>query len=114
MPVDKVLQGVQYCATQNKRSESNMITMHPGMYLKASYVEAKQVTQAELARKLEVSPAIVSRLLNGRADLSVLMALRLEKAFDRSAESWLQMQMEYDIERLRDIEGFPKPKRRTR
>ena len=36
-------------------------------------------------------------MLNGRASVSPEMALRLAKAFDTTPESWLGMQMEYDL-----------------
>ena len=39
----------------------------------------------------------LSELLNGRAGVSPEMALRLAKAFDTTPESWLGMQMEYDL-----------------
>ena len=36
-------------------------------------------------------------MLNGRAGVSPEMALGLAKAFDTTPESWLGMQMEYDL-----------------
>ena len=45
-------------------------------------------------------PAL-SNLLNGNAALSPEMAVRLEKAFGGSADLWLQMQVNYDLARVR-------------
>ncbi|KNQ37702.1 XRE family transcriptional regulator, partial [Salmonella enterica subsp. enterica serovar Heidelberg] len=38
-----------------------------------------------------------SRVLNGKADLSVEMALRLSRVLGRSAESWINMQTQYSL-----------------
>jgi addiction module HigA family antidote len=74
-----------------------MITMHPGEYLTMSYVEPLKITQRELAESLGVSKSAVSRLLAGESDLSPDMAVRLSLAFDRSAESWMLMQVKHSL-----------------
>ncbi|MCV5433109.1 HigA family addiction module antitoxin, partial [Escherichia coli] len=43
------------------------------------------------------SPSTLSRVLNGKADLSVEMALRLSRVLGRSAESWINMQTQYSL-----------------
>ena len=44
-----------------------------------------------------MSRKALSELLNGKAGISPTMAIRLEKAFGGSAESWLRQQMQYDL-----------------
>ena len=78
-----------------------MITMHPGEYLYLSYIEPYKITQSELAERLGVSSAAVSRLLAGKADLSAEMAVRLSLVLDRSAESWLDMQTAHSLAQAR-------------
>lgn len=78
-----------------------MITMHPGEYLKISYLEPMRISQALLAKKMSISTACLSRILNGKSDISVSMALKLEREFDRSAESWLSMQMDFRLDQAR-------------
>ena len=39
----------------------------------------------------------LSELLNGHAGVSPEMAIRLEKAFGSTAETWLRMQLAYDL-----------------
>ena len=51
----------------------------------------------EAAEALVVTRKALSELLNGRAGVSPEMALRLAKAFNTTPESWLGMQMEYDL-----------------
>ena len=74
-----------------------MITMHPGEYLAVSYVEPYGLSQRALAERLGVSTAAVSRLLAGKADLSPEMAVRLALVFDRSAESWMELQSAHSL-----------------
>lgn len=74
-----------------------MITMHPGEYLALSYLEPLQISQAEIAHRLGVSSSSISRLVQGKADLSVDMALRLGRVLDRSPESWLKMQIQHNL-----------------
>lgn len=78
-----------------------MITMHPGEYLKLCYVEGYGLSQREIARRLGVSPAVISRLLAEKADMSPEMAVRLELAFGRSAESWMSMQTSHNLVKSR-------------
>ena len=71
--------------------------MHPGSFIKRVYLNPFNLASNELARKLQVSPGLVSRLVNGKVDLSPAMALKLSKVLGRSPESWLLMQDNYDL-----------------
>jgi addiction module HigA family antidote len=53
------------------------------------------VTQAATA--LGVSRKTLSTILNGRAGISPEMAIRLSLAFNTTAESWLNQQLQYDL-----------------
>jgi len=44
-----------------------------------------------------VSRKTLSGILNGRAGISPEMAVRLSIAFDTTAESWLNQQVQYDL-----------------
>ena len=70
---------------------------HPGEVLKALCVEPLNLTVTEVARSLGVSRKTLSAILNGRAGISPEMAVRLSIAFDTSAESWLNQQLQYDL-----------------
>ena len=71
--------------------------LHPGTFIRRVYLQPSGVGSNQLARQLKVSPGLVSRLLNGKTDVSPLMALKLSKVVGRSPESWLQMQDNYDL-----------------
>ncbi|HTR39867.1 MAG TPA: HigA family addiction module antitoxin [Bryobacteraceae bacterium] len=70
---------------------------HPGEVLKALCLEPLGLTVTEAARSLGVSRKTLSGILNGRAGISPEMAVRLSIAFDTSAESWLNQQVQYDL-----------------
>jgi addiction module HigA family antidote len=67
---------------------------HPGEVLRDYLGE---MTVAEAAKRLGVTRAHLSRILNGRAGVSAAMSLRLAAALGTSPEFWLKMQMQYDL-----------------
>jgi addiction module HigA family antidote len=71
--------------------------MHPGAFIKRVYLDPFNFGSNKLSRKLQVSTGLVSRLINGKTDLSPQMALKLSAVLGRSAESWLLMQDNYDL-----------------
>jgi putative transcriptional regulator len=52
----------------------------------------RQIRQSQLARRLDMSPAYVSRLLNGHIAPSIEMALRIARYFDKPLESIFQLE----------------------
>lgn len=70
---------------------------HPGEFITEVYLEPNHISGRELALSLGVSPSTLNRVLNGASRVSPSMALRLAKVLGRSAESWLNMQVNYDL-----------------
>lgn len=70
---------------------------HPGEVIRELCLSPLGITVTEAARALGVSRKSLSELLNGRSGVSPEMALRLAKAFDTTAETWLEQQMQYDL-----------------
>ncbi|MDA2936799.1 HigA family addiction module antitoxin [Acidobacteria bacterium AH-259-A15] len=70
---------------------------HPGEVVKKLCLEPLGVSITEAAEALGVSRKTLSSVLNGRAGISPEMAIRLSIAFDTSAESWLNQQVQYDL-----------------
>lgn len=67
---------------------------HVGLVLQ-EWLEGVSVTTA--AAKLGVTRAHLSRILNGHAGISADMALRLAACLNTTPESWLAMQLNYDL-----------------
>jgi addiction module HigA family antidote len=74
---------------------------HPGDFVRTEIIEAAGLTVTAAAEALHVSRPALSSLLNGKADLSGEMALRIEKAFGVRMDTLMRMQSSYDIARTR-------------
>jgi addiction module HigA family antidote len=70
---------------------------HPGLFVRTEIIEPLGLSVTAAARVLKVSRPALSSLLNGKADLSGQMALRIEKAFGVKMETLMRMQSAYDI-----------------
>jgi antitoxin HigA-1 len=71
---------------------------HPGEVLQDTVLRKDGgITVTEFAKCLGVSRVALSRVVNGKAAVSAELAIRLAAALRGSAESWLRMQMAYDL-----------------
>ena len=70
---------------------------HPGGILKRHYFEPLSLTITEVADDIGVSRKTLSKIINERGSITPDMALRLSKAFNTSAELWLNLQATYDL-----------------
>ena len=74
---------------------------HPGDFIWTEIIESAGLTVTAMAAALQVSRPALSSLLNGKADLSGNMALRIEKAFGMKMDTLMRMQASYDIAQTR-------------
>lgn len=74
---------------------------HPGEFIRTEIIEPLGLSVTAAAEALGVSRPALSTLLNGKADLSGEMALRIEKAFGPKMDTLMRMQSAYDIARTR-------------
>lgn len=75
---------------------------HPGEIVRAECLDPLGLTVTRAAEGLGVTRQALSDLVNGHAGISVEMAIRLAKAFGSSPETWLGMQMAYDLWQVRE------------
>lgn len=75
--------------------------VHPGAFNRAEILEPLGLSVTAAAPVLGVTRQALSNLLNGQADLSGDMALRIEKAFGVRMETLMRMQSSYDIVQTR-------------
>lgn len=68
---------------------------HPGEVLQDTVL--RTMTVIELAKHLEVSRVALSRVVNSRVAVGAELAIRLAAALGGSAESWMRMQVSYDL-----------------
>ena len=71
---------------------------HPGETLRDDVLPALGLTVTKASQELGINRVTLSRVLNGKAGISVDLALRLEAWLDGpSAESWLKGQLAFDL-----------------
>ena|ERR1700741_3085137 len=69
----------------------------PGEVLKKHVLDAKGITQDQLARAMNVSRLSVNQLVNGKRNITADMALRLSHVLGTTKEFWFNLQRDYDF-----------------
>ena len=70
---------------------------HPGEIVKHECLEPLGLSVTRAAKGLGVTRQALSDLINEKSGISVDMAIRLSKAFGSTPETWLGVQMDYDL-----------------
>jgi addiction module HigA family antidote len=70
---------------------------HPGSIVRRQGLDSLDLSVTAAAKGQRVTRQALSDLVNGKAGISIDMAIRLSKAFGSSPETWLGMQMAYDL-----------------
>lgn len=76
-----------------------LLAFHPGTYIE-DVIENLNITQREFADRLDINPKVLSELVNGEANLSPEVALKLEKLTGVEYQSWMNLQNSYDRKKL--------------
>ncbi|XKM14110.1 HigA family addiction module antitoxin [Orbaceae bacterium ac157xtp] len=79
---------------------------HPGEVIKNLWLDELNIRIRQLAQSLNVAPSTIARLINGKADVSPEMAIRLSKVLGRTPQSWLAMQDNYSVWKLEQQKDF--------
>ena len=88
---------------QKKREANSLIPgdlFVPGEYIKDE-MQARGMKQVELAEELGISKSELSLVLSGKRKINIMLALQLEKVFKIDAETWMNIQVKYDIEKVK-------------
>ena len=73
---------------------------HPGELIKSDITELG-LSVSDAAKGLGVTRQQLYRVINGQSAVTPEMAVRLEKAIGSTADTWLRMQMNYDLAQVR-------------
>ena len=73
---------------------------HPGLSVWHDCLEPLGLSVADGAKALGVTRQALNNLVRGRAGISAEMAIRLDKAFGGGAETWLRLQVAYDLAQM--------------
>jgi antitoxin HigA-1 len=72
--------------------------VHPGEVLSEEFLVPMGLTPYRLAKSIGVPQTRVSGILKGRRSITSDTALRLARFFGTSAQFWLNLQADYDLE----------------
>ena len=94
--------------TTNKRHSAKrraFVPVHPGEVILADYLEPLGMSRYALAKALGITQARLGEIIRGRRAITPDTALRLARYFGTTAEFWMGMQAQYDLEVARDTVG---------
>jgi len=72
--------------------------VHPGEILLEDFLKPLNITRYRLAKSIGVSQRRVDEICAGKRAITADTALRLARFFGTDAQSWMNLQAEYDLE----------------
>lgn len=78
---------------------------HPGRSIREDCLEPLGLSVTAGAKVLGVTRQALNNVINGKSGISPEMAIRLSKAFGSTPETWLRMQLAYDLAAARKNEN---------
>ena len=75
---------------------------HPGEILMEEWLKPLELSQYALAKAIDVPPRRINEIVKGLRGITADTALRLAAFFGTDAQSWLNLQSDYDITVARD------------
>ncbi|MEO8402767.1 MAG: HigA family addiction module antitoxin [Gammaproteobacteria bacterium] len=70
---------------------------HPGCLIKTLCLDPLGISVTDAAKALKVSRPTLSKLINGRINISPEMAVRISVVFSTSDKLWVDLQAGYDL-----------------
>ena len=78
---------------------------HPGRSIRTVCLEPLGLSVTDGAEVLGVTRQTLNNVINGKSGISPEMAIRISKAFGSTPETWLRMQVAYDLASARKDES---------
>lgn len=79
-----------------------MSAQHPGKVLLQQYLEPQKLSQNKLARAIKVPPRRINEIIHQKRGITADTAIRLAIYFGGSANYWMHLQAEYEINKIKD------------
>lgn len=84
------------------RQKNKLAPVHPGEVLREEFLKPLGLSITEVAKGLGVAPSTVRLLLRGERGVSAELALRLSRYVGTTAEFWVGLQGQYDLDVAQD------------
>ena len=79
-------------------TEKRMKPLHPGEILSEEFLIPMGLSQNRVALDIRVPARRINEIVHGKRRITADTALRLAKYFNMSAQFWLGLQMDYDLD----------------
>lgn len=79
--------------------------LHPGEVLLEEFLLPMDISQNKLALAMRVPTRRINEIVHGRRRITADTALRLARFFGTSAQFWLGLQLDYDLDVAQDEVG---------
>ncbi len=77
----------------------------PGEILLEEWLKPMNISQYRLAMEIGVPPRRINEIVHGKRSITADTALRLARFFGTDAQSWLNLQSHYDMEKAAQETG---------
>jgi addiction module HigA family antidote len=95
-----------------KNEPDRLTNIHPGEVLQEEFLKPLGISAYRLAQDVRVPQTRISEIIHGKRRITADTAIRLSKYFGTSAEFWIGLQTDFDLEESRqeidsDIDLIP-------
>ncbi|MBK9271966.1 MAG: HigA family addiction module antidote protein [Saprospiraceae bacterium] len=82
---------------------SKLKNIHPGEVLKKEFLEPMEISMYRLSKEILVPQTRMSEIIKGKRSISADTAMRLSIYFGNTANFWLGLQNDFDIEQEKKL-----------
>ena len=79
-------------------SKRDLPPVHPGEILLEDFLKPMAITRYRLAKSIGVPQRRIDEICSGKRAITADTALRLARFFGADAQSWMNLQAQYDLE----------------
>ena len=84
--------------TQMTQNDERLLPVHPGEILYEEFLLPMNITQYRLAKAIGVDPRRIHAIVHGQRSITAETALLFSRFFGNSAEFWMGLQSQYELE----------------
>lgn len=84
--------------TRMAKNQERLTPIHPGEILNEEFLAPMNLTQYRLAKAIGVDPRRIHAIVHRERSITAETALLFSRFFGNSAEFWMGLQTQYDLE----------------
>ena len=78
---------------------------HPGELI-LDELQCREISQAKFSKQIGIKPSLLNEIIKGKRGINTEMALLLEASLGISAKIWINLQNEYNLQKIKSDESF--------